>query len=648
MWSNFGRALRPTALIVVLAAMGAAAQSLEVLGPTGAVAPDGFAVALLERAENGQPRAVGAPAVAVDGASILRTEPAPPLQTFWVTPKAGVHSVWVRAQDGFLTAEAKYDVGPPAAVVALDLVPATPVKNRDNGAELTVRLLKADGSPDPDSTEPVLRANVGRVEGLARTGPGTYRARYVLPETRFPEVAVIVAFAPWPHPQSIYGAIGSLLVPLASAIDLPGKTERNARTSVEIAGINYGPVQAGPDGRFKLPVVVPPGHRYGRGTAVDRAGNRRTMQVDLQLPPTDQLSCVHNPTWLPANGTAQARILCVTSDPYGKPLPGADVQMVVRRGTLEGPRRLEEGLLEWIYTSPSRLGDPDLVTATWRQAGSNSRDELAVGLVQGPAMGLSLSSAEDVAHFGGRLHLSATVEDGMGRPRPGAALALAGQAGGSFSSGAELAPGQLTATWELPSDGTPGPSLIQARAFGPRGKEPAQLGAWLRDGVLFAGVSDLAGLPVPAQRLWMNGVERETGADGTVSLGPAQPGKVELKLEAWPALRRTLYVLDANTLWPRSVPSGASQSLAIRLAPAVPVNVRVKVQGHVVTFWVEDAKGDLLIGRAVALEVTGGRAGPRSESNGRFRVTVEPSGPSTTVSVADRATGVTALAEVAR
>jgi hypothetical protein len=633
--------------MLLLAATGSAAQTLEVLGPAGAVPPDGFAVSVLERGADGHPRAGAGVHVDAEQADVKRGDPFPPLETFWVTPKRGARAVVVRARDGALAGEGRYEIGPPAARVELSLLAAPPVKNRDTSAELSVRLLRPDGTVDVDSSEPVLRANVGRVEGLVRTAPGVYRARYVLPETRYPEVVVIVAFAPWPHPQSVYGAFGSLLVPLASAIDFPGKTERNAQTWVEIAGITYGPVQAGSDGKFKLPVVVPPGHRFGRGTAVDRAGNKRTMEVDLLLPPTDQLSCVHNPTRLPANGVAKARILCATSDPYGKPFAGADVKMTARRGGLDGPRRLEGGILEWIYTAPAKLGDADVVTATWKQAGSNSRDELAVELVQGPAVMLSLSAAEPVAHFGGSVALAAKVKDGLDRPRAGAHLALFASAGGAFSTPVESAPGQLSTTWDPPADGAPGPVRVEAQAFGPNGGEPAQLAGWIREGTVFAGVADLAGLPVAGQRLFADGRPADTGDEGSIALGPARAGKIQLKLEAWPALQRTLYLLDSKTLWPPSAPLATPrQALELRLEPAIPVNIRLRISGHSATYWVEDPKGKVLPHREVSVSVSGGSAGRGVERDGRTTVTVEPRGETATISVADRKTGVTALAEV--
>ncbi|MFP2913697.1 hypothetical protein ACLESD_53690, partial [Pyxidicoccus sp. 3LFB2] len=205
----------------------------------------------------------------------------------------------------------------PATEVRLALEPPAPVKGRDKEALLTVRMLRPDGAEDDSGAPPVVRASIGRVEGLERTGPGTYRARYVLPDTRYPEVAILVAFSAWPSPQSIHGAYGRVLVPLAASVTLPGTTEPDAQISVDIAGSSFGPVAAGSDGRFRIPIIVPPGHRIGEGRVVDRVGNVRRMPIDLMLPPTDGLACVLQPQRLPADGTSRARLVCATSDPLG-------------------------------------------------------------------------------------------------------------------------------------------------------------------------------------------------------------------------------------------------------------------------------------------------------------------------------------------
>jgi hypothetical protein len=165
--------------------------------------------------------------------------------------------------------------------------------------------------------------------------------------------------------------------------------------------------------------------------------------------------------------------------------------------------------------------------------------------------------------------------------------------------------------------------------------------------MLVLGVADLAGMPVAEQRISVNGAIKVTGPDGSVEVGPASAGKVEVALEAWPGLRRTLFLLEDGTLWPAAAPLETPPAeVAVRVEPSIPVNVRISVAGRSVKYWVEDPRGNVLPRRDVLLEVTGGTAGPKSEKDGRTLFNVQLSGPFATVSVADAQTGVTALAEV--
>ena len=627
-------------------ATAASAQTLEVLGPAGPVAPDGFSVAVLKRGADGVPLPLASPHAVASGARLSPVTSRPPLATFRVFPEAGASEVRVQATEGGLKAEARFAVGPPAARVELQLVPPSLVKGRDTSAELTIRLRRPDGTPDTDSSPPVLRANVGTLAELQPVGAGVYRARYLLPDTRYPEVVIIAAFSAWPHPQSVHGAFGQLRVPLAAAIELPGRVEPHGRLSMEIAGVTYGPVEAGADGRVSLPVVVPPGHRYGTGTATDRLGNKRVGQVDLMLPPTDQLACVHNPTYLPADGVSHARVLCATSDPTGKPVASASVKLSALKGKLSGPRALEGGMLEWIYTSPSiSPGGGDVLAAVWKTAGRVSQDELKVELVQGPAATFSLEVGERLVHYGGELPVEVHVKDGLGRPCPGARLELAATVG-TFSAPQETAPGRQVVVWTPPAGGQAAEAELSLRATGPQGVDPARLLVWAREGELRAGVADLAGRPVPGQKLRVGGVELLTGEDGTVGLGPLRPGQVEVRHAQWPGLREVVHVLEGGLIFPEAPPLGTSVArLSVALAPPVPVNVRVQVTGHQVTYWVEDPKGKVLPEREVAVTLSGGSRGGSQVKKGRTSFTVTAAEP-VTVSVADVQTGVTALAEV--
>lgn len=606
-------------------------------------------MALARRDVSGALVALEAPTLSAEGAEVRAGAPQPPLRTFLIVPEPGARTVVLRARSGSLQAQARYAIGPPASGVALALEPAEPVKGRDKEATLTVRLLRPDGTPDDSGAPPVVRVNVGRVEELTRTGPGTYRARYILPTTSYPEVAILVALSAWPHPQSIYGAYGKVLVPLAAAVDLPGETEPNAQISITIAGTTYGPAQARGDGSFQLPVVVPPGHRFGQGRVVDRAGNVQRRPIDLGLPPTDGLACVLNPPRLPADGVSRSRMLCAASDPLGRLVPNARVTARARHGTLRGPQRAEGGLLEWIYTAPRGLpAEPERILATWPQGGASSRDELTLQLVQGPVERVSLAVAEPQVHLGAQVGISVSVEDVFGRPRPGAQVTLSTPLG-TISPPQEQRPGAFRSTWELPPEGDRREVAVTARAFGPVGSEPARISAWVREGELHVGVSDLAGLPIPAQPLKVGGQQHVTGADGTVSLGPLRPGRIEVIHGGWPGLDKVIYVLGpSGPVYPQDpplVPAPVEQR--IQLESFVPVNVRIQVEGARVTWWIEDLRGQVLRDRPAHVVLSSGRAEAVEVRDGRTRFTVVGAGPGrVSVSVADVQTGMTAVAEV--
>ncbi|WP_187323519.1 hypothetical protein [Stigmatella aurantiaca] len=627
----------------------ALAETLDILGPSEAVPPEGFSVALVRRDAAGVPGPLASPTLVADEAEV-RPEPAPPpLRSFLILPKPGARSVVLRASAGPLQAQAQYSIGPPASRVEMALEPAAPVKGRDTEATLTVRMLRPDGSPEDSGAPPVVRASVGRVEELSRSGPGTYRARYLLPKTNYPEVAILVALSSWPHPQSIHGAFGRVVVPLAAAVNLPGETEPEANISIVIAGVKYGPVQAARNGSFRVPVVVPPGHRIGQGLIVDPAGNIQRRAIDLGLPQTDGLACVLNPQRLPADGRSRARILCAASDSMGRPEPDARATAKARYGTLQGPRRAEGGLLEWLYTAPrQRPSESERILASWSKGGRNSLEEMSLQLVQGPAEQLTLSLGQAQAYLGAEVPVSVSVKDASGQPRPGAQVLL-GVPLGEMSPLREEPPGQFRATWALPPRGPLEEVSVTARAVGPMGSEPARISAWVSEGALFLGVSDLAGLPIAQQPLLVGGKQWLTGDDGTVSVGAPSSGKIEVVHGVWPGLRKTLHVLAQGSLvYPQDPPLVAAPVVRkVQLQPAIPVIVQLQVEGARVTYWVEDLKGQVLMDRAVHVALSSGHPSAQEVREGRTRFTLTGSqAERVSVSVADVATGVTALAEV--
>ena len=641
---------RSALIACLVAGTAASAERLELLGPSGLVSSDGFSVGVVVRGDDGRPQPADGAVVEAEGGAVKAEGREGLVASFLIAPRPTVKEVRVRARARGLSTERVFALGPPSAKVALSLGDAVPVKGRDTAAPIDVRILRGDGSLDPESPPPVLRANVGTVDALERVEPGHFRARYLLPTTRYPEVAVLVAFAPWPHPDSVLGAIGTLLVPLASAIDLPGHTEPHARMSIEIAGVQYGPVQAGRDGRFHLPVVVPPGHRYGKGTAVDRAGNRRATRVDLLLPPTDQLACVVNPSRLPADGRAKARVVCATSDPFGALQPNVRVELSASAGERGPPRSLGDGLVEWLFTAPSQLGAgrADL-TATWREGRNLSREELRIDLVQGPAEALAVSASEPMVHYGGPpLEFEARVQDALGRPRDGARV-LANSAEGGLSTPIPKGGGRYAFRWSPPADGKRDRLEVVAHAFGPTGVLPSRIVAWCEGDTVWVATTDLAGSPVPDQPLRVGDRLVQTGEDGAARVGPLAPGVHEIRHQHWTGARLTLNVLAPGVVWPSGARPGTTpqQRVEIPIAPPIPLNVRLVVSGRDVTWWAEDGGGRLLADRKLAVHVIGGELGRTRRADGRASATVGGRGRAQ-ISVADVETGITAIAEIPR
>lgn len=566
-------------------------------------------------------------------------------QLYRVIPEQAATAIELTARAGEQEGRRTFAVGPAGRQVAIKLDPPAPVKGQDQEAALTIAVTDASGKPDPDTASPIVRASVGTVEPLQRVSPGVYRARYLLPDTRYPEVAVIAAFAAWPHAASVHGSFGALRVPLATSIELPGRAEANADTAVTIAGRKFGPVKTDAAGNFKVPVVVPPGYGRGTATTVDRLGNARTSQLDLSLPPTDQLACVVNPPQLPADGLSRARVVCAASDAFGKVVTGAKVQLAASRGKLTPPRPKEGGVVEWMLVAPPELGAKVALSAVWPQGGTASKESLAVEVVQGPPATLEVRAQERFVHQGFATRLELEVEDAQKRRRPGAVVELA-SGPGALEAAAEQAPGSHTAAWR--AAGKEGPAELALRAWGPVGAVPAQLVAFAEGGQLFAATVDPAGLPVPGQPLRFNRQAFTTAADGCVALGPAAEGDHQLEHADWPGLATRVIVREGGkVVFPRAArPASAPAALAVEVGPPTPVDIRVRVAGGRVEARVVDRDGRPLPGRAVAVEASAGRVVLDGRDSAQVTFRVEGlSGPAT-VTIVDLQTQVSALVEV--
>ena len=406
--------------------------------------------------------------------------------------------------------------------VGLAVEPAAPVKGRDLEATVQLEVRAPDGSVDVAARPPLLVASGGTLSPLVAVGPGRFSARWLLPTRRAPEVAVLVAFVPWPHDDAPSGSLGALRVPLATAIELPGHAERaGVEVTARLGGMTFGPVRTGPDGRFQLPVVVPPGASRASGETHDRGGLRQSFPIELGLPEMPRLACVAAPAHRVAGGRVPLRVACAASEADGRP---ADRAALRARADGIAPRPLVAiggGLFELsIAPGEPLLGAPRLVVE-FPAAGPASSVVLERPLAAGLPASLEAAPSEAPAIAGGMAEVTLLARDSSGAPVEGARVRLAdppGVEGRTDRTGhvrIAMPAGPKAGLRELSFEARPGTSGA-----------PARVRLHREGAALVASVSDAEGRPVRGAALDGGGV---TDADGVARLpiGPIARGFVE-------------------------------------------------------------------------------------------------------------------------
>ncbi|MGC4113467.1 MAG: hypothetical protein QM765_02110 [Myxococcales bacterium] len=584
------------------------------------------------------------------------------VRTFYVVP-SGTEPVELQARGGALVGQAQVQLGHPSARVQLKVVPEAPIKGQDTSASLEIAVLRGDGSPDPSAAPPVLRASVGEIRDVVPLGAGRFKATYLLPKERYPEVAIVVAFAPWPHADSNDGAFGALAVPLSSSVVLPGKTEKNASISVEIAGKVFGPAPADSQGAFQVPIVAPPGHRMGAASTTDRLGNKRTKQLDLHLPPTDQIGCVTSPTALPADGVARARILCLATDPYGKTVSGAKISAKANLGRLDGPV-VRGDAYEWQYTAPLKSdADSDVIQLDYAAGGPQSKERAELRFRPLPLATTRVEVLGQPVFVGGGGDVVVKAQDREGRPvevRPDLKAKR-----GELGSFERTAPGEVRARYRPPAQAGDWKDELDGSVLGEAGKTPARLRISNAGGRVEVRAEDIAGYPIEGLALELGKGRLTTGRNGVASAElPDVPDSGLQTLDVQSPERRSL----SQRFWRLRTAKGvqgfpeegpfeaASISVPIALAPATPVDLQIDLVSEPapggLQVRVVDVSGRAVPGRELSWTVTAGgvpvptagQAREQRDGSSFIAFQQKPSG-SVSASVCDVASGVTAAQE---
>ena len=292
--------------------------------------------------------------------------------------------------------------------VSLVLADPSPIIGVTAETELRIEMTDSPESPMP---MPRVLCSAGQVEGLTRTGPTTFVARYILPTSRFPQPAIVVAEfnnPPWP-------IRGMTTVRLRAAATPALRTDPGAQVTVRVGDRDFGPQIAARDGMVHIPVVVPPGVDFGVARSVNPYGKATEQVFDLRVPYSQQLLFVA-PRTLAAGATAEIAVYAV--EPSGRP---ADASAIVVRASgirIQPLGSRIPGEARFLVSAPRILKVKTLAIEALLKNQSTTRIATTIALVAARAAGLSLDP--EAAHLrrkpGSPLRIFLGAEDAFGNP----------------------------------------------------------------------------------------------------------------------------------------------------------------------------------------------------------------------------------------
>ena len=350
---------------------------------------------------------VGAPVPTSDGGVALRYRPprvsAPASDTLTVTLHGQTRTLPLALQ--------------PAGRGKLALeVPAAPLV-AGRGAPTTLKLHVRDAAGRPARAALRVAASVGRLGPLRETATGEYTLTYTPPDEKYPEVAIVAALS------VADGAFTAAPIRLAARVTVNGEGEPGARMTIAVDGRDFPTTTVGADGKFSVPIVVPPGGR-ATGVSIDKLGNQQRREIDLALPPFPHLLIGAVPPTLPADGAARAEVVAFAVDARGNPERRALPPLSASAGTLSAPTSHGDGSTTWTLTAPSTIGTH---AVTLRAGGATT----SVTLRPGPPRTIEVLTPKEPLPAGldAAVSVDARVLDADGSPVPGARLTAALEGG---------------------------------------------------------------------------------------------------------------------------------------------------------------------------------------------------------------------------
>jgi hypothetical protein len=322
--------------------------------------------------------------------------------------------------------------------------------------------IRVDEPPGTEELPLRLSVNVGSFSEPTRIGPGKYRAIYLPPSTRYPQVALV---AVW-RETGPDARIDFLRLPLFGTTRIAVATKRGAKVSATLGFDTFGPVVADAKGNATLPVAVPPEVATAELQIEERAGVTVKKTVPVEVPPYNRLTAALVPHAVVADGQSWVR-LDVFYERGGATLHAESVRVLPSIGTAT-LQSASGGRYVYRYAAPAGTS-ASVVTFAISVKGdpvARASAQLSLGLPAAARLVLRPPSAHLAAGSLDLAVLSLLVLDAAG-------MGLAEQRPGISANGAPVGPiayrggGLYEAPWQAPATYPPG-GLVQFRASVPQ------------------------------------------------------------------------------------------------------------------------------------------------------------------------------------
>ncbi len=334
-----------------------------------------------------------------------------------------------------------------AASLALDKGPV--VLGRTESVGVTLQLDEAEGAEDFPLR---IIASVGQFGEVTRVKRGVYRATYVPPSTRFPQLVLVGVW----RETGPDAPIEFLRIPLYGLANISATVRPRAQVVVRTPDGDYGPVTADAKGVARVATPVAPGVRQVEAISREASGAEGKRPVEVLVPPYNRLIASVVPHAILADGRQWARLELFYE--LGGAQVAPDRLKVTASGGQLSFQSAERGRYVYRYVPPAGTtakevsfnvtveGDPSASAAAKLQLGLPGAARV---LIRPPATALPADGRSTAP-------VAVLVQDatGLGLPDQEVSLAANGQpVPGLTHKGGGLYEAQFTAPAEFPSAG---------------------------------------------------------------------------------------------------------------------------------------------------------------------------------------------------